>query len=460
VEPAHPVKPKRSLMGHRPGTPPATAGLRRCQVATPPWLVKLAWTILARARRRIGAVVDFGAGDGRFADAGHYSSYTGYEIDRRAPRRQASRVNARIRIGCILGVHTRYDAAIGNPPYVRNQDISTDWKQRARLLIRRETGIEPSQLSNLYVYFLWMMLLRTKPDGIVVAVVPKDWLHRPSAKELRRYIRMNRWTVSVFNLTGPICFDDGSVTSISICTIDKRILDRGVKTFDVHGTPPNVRYAELSDSAPAPSPYSNLRGQVYAARGISPGSQRAFVLTEKERTDAGIRKRDVVPCIPTLRPVPPNVRRLSNSVFYSLYVRGGRRCWLLRTNGATPLPGQVAAWLERVPIETRRNATCRSRAPWYRYAAPPPAPILYSNGFKGTLKPKIVLNQVGAICVGAVHGIFGTSNTGNARRLMKALERIDYRLATVPWASGLRKIEVGQMNALLTRLPLEPRRRK
>src|SRR5947199_194444 len=55
--------------------------LDRCQVDTPASLVKATWTHVRLLRHRLKLVVDFGAGDGRFAHGGKYSSYVGYEID-------------------------------------------------------------------------------------------------------------------------------------------------------------------------------------------------------------------------------------------------------------------------------------------------------------------------------------------------------------------------------------------
>jgi len=60
----------------------ATLYLDRCQVDTPQRLVQEVWTLVNERRPQAGVVVDFGAGDARFARHGRYQSYLGYEIDR------------------------------------------------------------------------------------------------------------------------------------------------------------------------------------------------------------------------------------------------------------------------------------------------------------------------------------------------------------------------------------------
>jgi hypothetical protein len=55
--------------------------LDRCKVDTPNLLVGATWAHVSKLRPKIGKVVDFGAGDGRFAKAGSFKKYVGYEID-------------------------------------------------------------------------------------------------------------------------------------------------------------------------------------------------------------------------------------------------------------------------------------------------------------------------------------------------------------------------------------------
>src|ERR1700759_5562733 len=56
--------------------------LSQSQVSTPPDIVNLFWQITSAHRSSLGSVIDMGAGDGRFAIGGTYSSNEGVENDR------------------------------------------------------------------------------------------------------------------------------------------------------------------------------------------------------------------------------------------------------------------------------------------------------------------------------------------------------------------------------------------
>lgn len=55
--------------------------LDTCQVDTPEKLVHATWEHVHHLRGDLDHVVDFGAGDGRFALGGRYRRYEGFEID-------------------------------------------------------------------------------------------------------------------------------------------------------------------------------------------------------------------------------------------------------------------------------------------------------------------------------------------------------------------------------------------
>src|SRR5215204_5983398 len=68
-----------SVLGKKPES---SLYLGRCQVDTPHELVATIWQLVTKRRASFDKVVDFGAGDARFATGGRYRNYIGYEIDR------------------------------------------------------------------------------------------------------------------------------------------------------------------------------------------------------------------------------------------------------------------------------------------------------------------------------------------------------------------------------------------
>ena len=97
-----------------------------------------------------------------------------------------------------------------------------------------------------------------------------------------------------------------------------------------------------------------------------------------------------------------------------------------------PLPPPVAGWLRSAPGWVKRNSTCRDRYPWYRYKVPTPAAILYSSAFKGTVRPKMMVNAVRAVNLGSVHGVHGLKSAGRISGLYERLRRLNYARGTLP----------------------------
>jgi len=294
----------------------ATLYLDRCQVDTPPALVSKVWDVVKEHRANGGLVVDFGAGDARFAVAGKYREYMGFEIDRSRyasvslPRR-ARMVNACAFSREVSGA----DLCIGNPPYVRNQDLPLGWRQEAAASIERRTGVRVSGLANAWQYFFMLSLASTKNDGLVAIVIPFEWVSRPSSKALRTYIAENGWDVSVYRLADSTF--DGVLTTSSITIVEKQSKGGQWKYFreELDGT--FTRMKSPTGGRRALLPYRRAdQSKPYAKRGLSPGTQEFLTLTESERAHLGlVVGRDVVPCITSLRHISADVKVLSESVF-------------------------------------------------------------------------------------------------------------------------------------------------
>ena len=175
--------------------------LQRCQVATPDELVKAAWCHVQELRPHILKVVDYGAGNGRFAHHGSYEEYIGYEIDSSLFSNLKLPERALLLNECAFsGEVVDADVCIGNPPFVRNQDLPTGWRRRASDVLYRRTGVCISGLANAWQYFFLLSMASTKESGLCALIIPYEWVSRPSAKPIREYIRANRWNVKVYRL--------------------------------------------------------------------------------------------------------------------------------------------------------------------------------------------------------------------------------------------------------------------
>lgn len=143
--------------------------LDRCQVDTPGDVVSKVWKHIGERRPfPVGKVVDFGAGDARFAKDENYGEYLGYEIDPGRTPCDSLPKQAYLFHQCAFSEEIN-DAGvcIGNPPYVRNQDLPVGWRQQVTDSLFERTEVRLSGLANAWQYFLLLGLASTKPDGLV-----------------------------------------------------------------------------------------------------------------------------------------------------------------------------------------------------------------------------------------------------------------------------------------------------
>ncbi|MFC4924175.1 Eco57I restriction-modification methylase domain-containing protein [Delftia deserti] len=424
--------------------PDSTSYLNKCQVDTPHSVIKHVWSMLKALGKQFDRVVDFGAGDGRFSSGGDYKSYVGYEID--ASRLPIGNLpnNAIIKQECALSsVETGFDLCIGNPPFVRHHDIDKCWYEHVCRLLDSELGFRLDRRSNAFLLFLAKAIISTKADGMVALVIPFEWVSRPAARDLREYIKKNNWEVSAYRFTEEIFQNVMTTASLTIIDKSKRNSKWSYYSIDSNFKINEKKFASGDFELFAYSPRTE---ENFAQRGLSPGGQHIFCLTEGERIHHRLLKGiDVVPCITTMRHWKDDITSLTDHQFDRLYVNKGMRCWLLKT-WEPPSP-QLMAYLDSIPKEKRDNYTCNQRDTWWKARPHQPADIIYSSAFVGPA-PKFLMNTVKAIAVGSIQGIHKVKPK-NRSVLRKKLIAIDYGARVVAHSGRLRKIEVGQMNKIV-----------
>jgi hypothetical protein len=418
--------------------------LATSQVDTPEEIVRVFWKITHRYRPRFSRVLDLGAGDGRFAIGGHFSSYEGVEIDTaRSPCVKLPHGAVILHSCAFKHEGAGYGACIGNPPYVRHHDLDERWRDSVAGRLRRETGVEMNRKCNLYIYFLFLALLKSRQDGIVSAIVPYEWVSRPSAKPLRDYIKRNGWHVDIYRFSEPVF--KSVLTTASISVIDKENRDEQWQYFSLSPSGDVSTLKQLTGADRQLLPYEK-RGRLWAMRGMSPGTQRVFTLTEGQRIHAGLTHDDVLPCVTSLREVSPDLKYLTKAAFRKQFVGAGAKCWLIKSYADNISP-RLQAYLDSVPEKLRDTWTCNSRDLWYRYILSDAPCLLVSTGFR-EFGPKVLVNSISAHAVGSVCGVYANDDV-TWSHVRVYLSGVNFENRVVPHAKNLKKIEIRQLNAVL-----------
>ena len=423
--------------------------LDRCQIDTPHEVIKMTWDHVTRLRQQIGKVIDFGAGDARFSRSGVFQEYLGYEIDDQRCTSAGVPNNVRLVNRCAFSDEiVDADLCIGNPPFVRNQDLPSGWRRNAAAVLFRRTGVYVSGIANAWQYFFLLGLASVKQNGLCALIVPYEWVSRPSARSLRSYIEDNGWGVAVYRLSDHRF--RRVLTTSSITIVDKDSNDGRWEYFSESLPGQFKRMPSPSGAASGVLPYALRKkipqGAPRAMRGLSPGTQKVLTLSEAERIRNGLRiNRDVVPCVTSLRNLPSHCDDLDEPTFSRHFRDDGKKCWLIRTDKS--VTSALSNYLASVPSRNYQTATCLERDEWWKFPMPPTPQILLAQSFKQAF-PKRTRNTIRARAVGGVCGIHNVSEE-QISQLLDAFDQMDLRDRVVAHANAFRKIEINQLNALL-----------
>jgi adenine-specific DNA-methyltransferase len=81
----------------------------------------------------------------------------------------------------------RFDAVVGNPPFIRYQAFPDAHREIAFQLMRR-AGLHPNKLTNAWVAFLVCAAMALADDGRLAMVIPAELLQVNYAAEVRRFL--------------------------------------------------------------------------------------------------------------------------------------------------------------------------------------------------------------------------------------------------------------------------------
>ena len=232
------------------------------QVFTPEPVVRA----MLALRRNTGRVLEPSCGDGAFLR--HLPGAVGLELDpdHCPPGAQAIDFFA-------YPEHEQFDTIIGNPPYVRFQDIPASTRS---LIARAGHGHCLDARSNLYLFFVDKCLRHLKPGGELIFITPRDFLKATSAVKLNRLLAEAGSITDAIELGDARVFAD-AVPNCLIWRFEKGASARAMRYCEI-GVGDDLG-AALAQPAWQPRHFLECGGHLMFARGDYPLrlSEIAFV---------------------------------------------------------------------------------------------------------------------------------------------------------------------------------------
>ncbi len=104
-----------------------------------------------------------------------------------------------------------FDVVIGNPPYVRQENIDNEKKEK---YILKHNNVATST-ADLYVYFYELSIKLLSPQGLLGFITPNKWMERTYGANLRKYLKEYN-ILKIINYGELSIFDDASTEPATI----------------------------------------------------------------------------------------------------------------------------------------------------------------------------------------------------------------------------------------------------
>lgn len=446
-------------------------------------------------------ILEPSCGDGAFfqamADVGGFqgTALTGFELDDEEARKAAWRAKE-------IGLHgadvrpedflqwaidnmakggKRFDAVVGNPPFVRYQFLPPEFQVRAAAIFD-ELGLKFTKHTNAWVPFILASMSLLRPGGRLAMVVPAEIIHVTHAQSLRSYLGKECRRLVVID-PEELWFD-GTLQGAVILMAEKRSSPRqkseGLGMVPVKGR----EFLRRSPSELFAKPQS-INGKTVAGKWTRAlldlqtrdlfdeleGHTEVYRFDDIARVDVGIvtgaNKFFLVPdetvkAFGLSKYAHPMFGRSEHcpGVIYderqhaANAKKGNPTNFLWFDDGPDNLAGQASQYIEqgeRDNLHTRYK--CRIRAPWYR------VPSVYSTEV-GMLKrchdtPRLILNKIGAYTTDTAYRI--RTRQGDGKRLVgcfiNPLTALSAEVEGRHYGGGVLELIPSEIERLLIPLP-------
>ncbi len=371
--------------------------------------------------------------------------------------------------------HERFEAVVGNPPFIRYQGFAGASRERA-LLVARRIGAQLPQLTSSWAPFVAAAASLLKTGGRLSFVVPAEIGHASYASPLlvalcKAFERVH--VVAIKKKLFPQLSEDawilhcegrgGLANGVDLSIVDAFAPSEAPPPIDRHiplaalGSkrgrlrrwllPPNVLAAyEAVGELPG---ILRLGEAAYIGIGYVTGANDFFHLRPSEVRALGIPKRFLKPAVRKGESLPPAKALTTKHV--AKWISSDEAVFLLHLSPDAVKERSVRKYLASPEAEEAQTAyKCRVREPWYIVpnVVVPSGFLTYMSG------SRVALIQNGAECVGtnSVHVV--SMNPGYSFRSIQhgwdtPLARLSCELEGHPLGGGMLKVEPREAQSII-----------
>ena len=361
----------------------------------------------------------------------------------------------------------RFDAVVGNPPYIRYQDFAGEPRARSRAAALR-AGVSLSGLASSWAAFTVHSARFLKPGGRMGLVLPAELLTVNYAAGVRQFLMEHFSTVRL------VLFEErvfpGVQEEVVLLLTDGYVPAGGPATdhcelFQVRNSQALADDAVVRTWKPARRgskwtasmmPRSSLEAYSEATSaggfgvlqdwgqttlGMVTGNNRYFALSPQRAVELRLRPGDLIPLSP---PGSRHLRRLTftDEARKRLGAEGSAISLFRPGHPSAAAEAYIAAG-EAAGIDLAYK--CRVRTPWWRVPYLKPADLLLT--YMNADTPRLCTNRAGAHHLNSVHGVYLDDGTRELGRRLLALASVNTatmvgaELVGRAYGGGMLKIE-------------------
>ena len=374
--------------------------------------------------------------------------------------------------------HEQFEAAVGNPPFIRYQHFAGAVREQALRMASR-LGAEFNGLSSSWAPFLVVSASLLKPGGTIAFVVPAEIGHATYSAVLLECLCRNFGMVGVVAIREKLfpdlsedawllyCTDFGARTdTIGLSVVERFIESAKPPRFERLVSLPQWRDAgcrlrrfilsqrklSLYDDLSQRPGVRRLSEVAHAGIGYVTGANDFFHVRPSEAKLWELPQRCLRVAVRRAEQLPetdvdaPIVRR---------WLDADEPVLLVDLSGERDLPEPARRYLATTDAErARQTYKCRNRDPWYVVpdVRVPDAFLSYMSG----VRPTVVANSARCVCTNSVHAVRlrGEVSIQQIQRVWDhPLAQLSCELEGHPLGGGMLKLEPGE--AAKTRLPLQ-----